>query len=138
MAQPARIRRPAPTLTQAAAGAADAQAPAAHRAIWAAVAALACGQVAAYGEIARRAGLPRRARLVAQSLKAAPPTLALPWHRVIRADGRIAFEPGSPAFRRQRQLLLAEGLAVAGNGRVTRANGDPAHTADLDAAIWAP
>lgn len=110
----------------------------AHQAIWTAVAALARGQVAAYGEIARRAGLPRRARLVAQALRVAPAALALPWHRVIRADGRIAFEPGSAGFLRQRRLLRAEGVAVADDGRVSAAFRDRAHTTDLDAALWAP
>lgn len=120
-----------------AAAAADAPS-AAYRLIWAAVAALDRGQVAAYGEIARRAGLPRRARLVAQALRAAPAALALPWHRVIRADGRIAFEPDSEGFRRQRRLLRAEGVAVADNGRITALPRRAAHAADLDAALWAP
>jgi methylated-DNA-protein-cysteine methyltransferase-like protein len=110
----------------------------AHQAIWTAVAALARGQVAAYGEIALRAGLPRRARLVAQALRTAPAALALPWHRVIRADGRIAFAPGSEGFVRQRRLLRAEGVLVADDGRVTPAVRDRAHITDLDAAIWAP
>lgn len=100
--------------------------------IWTQIAAVPVGAIASYGEIARRAGLPRRARLVAQALRAAPDDLALPWHRILRSDGRIAFKPGSSPFRRQKRLLEAEGVSVAKNGRVLAAPGDE----DLDAAIW--
>ncbi len=62
--------------------------------ILAAVRAIAPGQVAGYGEVARRAGLPGRARLAARVL-AGNDDPTLPWHRVLRADGRIAFPPGS-------------------------------------------
>lgn len=101
--------------------------------IWSTIAAIPAGRIASYGEVARRAGLPRRARLVAQALRAAPDALSLPWHRVVRADGRIAFTPGSASFRRQRRLLEAEGVGVAANGRVTMPAGD---SDDLDALIW--
>ena len=47
------------------------------------------GRTASYGQIARRAGFPRCARLVARILSDAGE--ALPWHRIVRADGRIAF-----------------------------------------------
>lgn len=66
-------------------------------AILAAVRAVPRGQVSSYGAIARRAGLPRHARWVAQVL-AASDDPQLPWHRIVRADGRIAFAPGSAAF----------------------------------------
>lgn len=101
--------------------------------VWAAVAALPPATVASYGEIARRAGLPRRARWVASALRAAPAVRALPWHRVVRADGRIAFPPGSEAFHRQKCLLEAEGLRIAGNGRVLFAD---TGAIDLDRVLW--
>lgn len=101
--------------------------------IWSAIAAIPPGGVASYGEIARRAGLPRRARLVAQALRAAPEAMCLPWHRVLRADGRIAFTPGSASFRRQKRLLEGEGATVAKNGRVSAAAGG---SDDLDALLW--
>ena len=87
--------------------------------ILAAVRAIAPGQVAGYGEVARRAGLPGRARLAARVL-AANEDPALPWHRVLRADGRIAFPEGSPGWREQCRRLSAEGVRVE-NGRVRRA-----------------
>ena len=67
------------------------------------------GQVAGYGEIARRAGLPGRARMVAKLLSGNDDA-TLPWHRVLRSDGRIAFPPDSPYFAEQVQPC-AEGVA---------------------------
>lgn len=90
------------------------------------------GSVAGYGHIARRAGLPGRARLVARLL-AHNGDEALPWHRILRSDGRIAFPPGSRGYREQVRRLRAEGVAVA-NGRVRMPRGD----GDLDAALWGP
>jgi methylated-DNA-protein-cysteine methyltransferase-like protein len=92
------------------------------------------GRVASYGEIAARAGLPGRARLVGHVLgvwEGEP----LPWHRVLRSDGRIAFPPGSASFRKQVRLLAAEGVLVV-NRKVDLA----AHGWDrnLDQALWAP
>ncbi|MDP9199665.1 MAG: methylated-DNA--[protein]-cysteine S-methyltransferase [Pseudomonadota bacterium] len=103
--------------------------------IWKAVAAIPRGQVASYGEIARRAGLPRRARLVGHALKIAPASLRLPWHRVLNAAGRISLPAGSRAHRQQRALLEREGLEFR-NGRVDLAavGGAP----DLDELLWRP
>lgn len=100
--------------------------------ILAAIRAIPHGQVAGYGEVAQRAGLPGRARLTARILSQnADPSL--PWHRVLRSDGRIAFPEGSKAFREQSQRLRAEGVKVE-NGRVKR----PPKADDLDAALWGP
>ena len=81
------------------------------------VAAIPSGCVASYGQVAELAGWPRRARFVAQALRRAPPKLQLPWHRVLRADGRIAFPRDSAPFREQRRRLRAEGVTIVG-GRV--------------------
>lgn len=107
--------------------------PEAYPRIWAVVAAIPAGSVLGYGEVARRAGLARRARLVSKALNAAPAKLKLPWHRVLRSDGRIAFPAGSESFRRQARLLEREGVSVV-NGRV-RAPRDVA-VADLDDWLW--
>jgi len=91
------------------------------------------GAVAGYGQIARRAGLPGRARMVARLL-AGNEDRSLPWHRIVRSDGRIAFAPGSAGFREQVRRLRAEGVTVDG-GRVRM----PAEDAGrLDAALWGP
>ena len=100
--------------------------------IFAAICALGCGQVSSYGVIAQRAGLPGRARLVARLL-GQNEDASLPWHRVLRADGRIAFPPGSAGWQEQTRRLQAEGVQVR-NGKVRL----PAPEDRLDAALWAP
>jgi len=100
--------------------------------IAAAIRAVPAGQVASYGAIARRAGLPGRARLVARLLGRNEDP-ALPWHRILRSDGRIAFSPGSDGFVEQARRLQAEGVEVS-NGRVRL----PADEGTLDAALWGP
>jgi len=105
-----------------------------HAAILRVIRSIPPGCVASYGEIATRAGLPGRARLVGRVLGdwAAPD---LPWFRVLRSDGRIAFAKGSQPFRRQVRHLAAEGVLVVG-GRVDLS----IHGWDrnLDAVLWAP
>jgi methylated-DNA-protein-cysteine methyltransferase-like protein len=92
------------------------------------------GAVASYGELAARAGLPGRARLVGRILREMP-DLKLPWHRVLRSDGRIAFAPGSRSFREQVRRLAGEGvLVVRGRVDLSRHGWDR----NLDAALWAP
>jgi len=76
------------------------------------VAAIPMGSVTSYGQLAELAGWPRRARYVARVLGQTPASTELPWHRVVRADGRIAFPKGSPAFDKQRGRLQAEGVTV--------------------------
>ena len=100
--------------------------------IFAAIRAVPAGQVAGYGEIARRAGLPGRARMVAKLL-AGNDDPGLPWHRVLRSDGRIAFPADHAAFEEQQQRLRAEGVEIR-NGRVL---GQRA-AATLDELIWSP
>lgn len=100
--------------------------------ILAAIRAVPRGQVAGYGEIARRAGLPGRARLVARIL-ATQPAPRLPWHRIVRSDGRIALPAGSAGHDEQVRRLAGEGVQVqAGRVRVQR----PARS--LDEAVWGP
>lgn len=102
--------------------------------ILAAIRAIPRGQVAGYGEIARRAGLPGRARLVARLLSQNEDR-RLPWHRVLRSDGRIAFPDGSEGFREQTARLRTEGVVIE-NGRVRglRAAATPEEV--MDAEVW--
>ncbi|WP_045736750.1 MGMT family protein [Xanthomonas sp. MUS 060] len=104
-----------------------------HARILAVIRAIPPGQVRSYGEVAMLAGLPGRARLVARLL-GGHAEATLPWHRVLRSDGSIAFPQGSRGYRAQCQRLRAEGLAVQG-GRVKRA---PLPVRDLDAVLWGP
>ena len=103
-------------------------------AILAVVRAIPRGEVRGYGEVATAAGLTGRARLVARVL-AQSNAEALPWHRVVRSDGRIAFPDGSEGCREQVDRLRAEGLVVEG-GRIRRLRTDA--RADLDTLLWAP
>jgi methylated-DNA-protein-cysteine methyltransferase-like protein len=98
-----------------------------------AVAAIPSGRVASYGAIAARAGYPGRARLIGRVLGESPKALKLPWHRVLRADGRIGIPVGSAGFHRQCKLLRAEGVEVV-NGRVALSTFGLDH--DVDRAIW--
>ena len=99
--------------------------------IWKAVAEIPRGEVASYGGIARRAGAPRRARLVGHALKVAPASLELPWHRVLNAQGRISLPAGSKAHRMQRACWKRRASCSGTAGSTSRAPG-----ADLDALLW--
>jgi len=68
------------------------------------------GYVISYGQLADLAGLPGKARLVGKCLKGSDVTTR--WHRVIRADGKIAFPAGSELAEEQRSLLVSEGVVV--------------------------
>jgi methylated-DNA-protein-cysteine methyltransferase-like protein len=70
------------------------------------------GKVATYGDVARAAGFPGRARQVVWALRNAR---ALPWHRVLGAGGKILL-PGEAGLE-QRLRLETEGVAFQG-GRV--------------------
>ena len=90
------------------------------QAIWDTVAQLPHGSVSTYGDVARAAGLPGRARQAGYALKHTPEGMHLPWHRVVGAGGKIAFAPGSSAFREQARRLRSEGVEIV-DGRVARA-----------------
>jgi methylated-DNA-protein-cysteine methyltransferase-like protein len=98
-----------------------------------AVRAIRRGSFASYGEIARRAGLPGRARLVGQVLRDSADR-KLPWHRVTGAQGRIAFPPGSANAHKQLRLLAAEGVKIRGNRALVAPT--PGGRRSLDALLW--
>jgi methylated-DNA-protein-cysteine methyltransferase-like protein len=102
--------------------------------ILAAIRAIPRGETAAYGVVAHRAGLPGRARMVARLL-AHNDDPTLPWHRVLRADGRSAFPPGSESQREQLDRLRREGVAIDAQGRVRAAKRGPQ---TVDEAVWGP
>jgi methylated-DNA-protein-cysteine methyltransferase-like protein len=78
--------------------------------IWGIVHSIPAGKVSSYGEVAKRAGLPRGARLVGRVLSNLPEGSTLPWHRVVNSRGCISFPPGSPQYREQRERLVSEGI----------------------------
>jgi methylated-DNA-protein-cysteine methyltransferase-like protein len=75
------------------------------------VAAIPAGSVLAYGDVAARAGLPGRARLVGRIL--AEDGHDLPWHRVLRANGTPALHLAAEQLGR----LRAEGVLTE-RGRI--------------------
>lgn len=99
--------------------------------ILAAIRAIPSGETAAYGVVAQRAGLPGRARLVARLLSQSDDP-ALPWHRVLRADGRSAFPPGTQHHREQLKRLRREGVRIDERGRARPAK----RTKSVDEEIW--
>jgi methylated-DNA-protein-cysteine methyltransferase-like protein len=103
--------------------------------IWRVVASIPAGRVESYGSVARRAGLPGRARLVGHALKVAPKALRLPWHRVVNASGRISFPEGSPSHALQRSRLAREGVRFCGATVASEARGE---ATDLDQLLWGP
>jgi methylated-DNA-protein-cysteine methyltransferase-like protein len=92
------------------------------------------GTFASYGEVARRAGLPGRARLVGTVLRESGDVRSLPWHRVTGAGGRIAFPAGSRTAREQLRRLEREGVRARGNRVVQKPSSASART--LDALLW--
>ena len=68
------------------------------------------GRVATYGDVARAAGFPGRARQVVWALRNAR---GLPWHRVVGAGGKIML-PGENGLE-QRLRLRTEGVTFHGD-----------------------
>jgi methylated-DNA-protein-cysteine methyltransferase related protein len=80
------------------------------------------GKVATYGQIASLAGLDGQARQVGYAMAALPSRSAIPWHRVINAQGRVSMRsegPGGSII--QQQLLEREGVVFGGGGRIALA-----------------
>lgn len=76
------------------------------------------GRVATYGQIASLCGHPRHARQVGYALAALPFNTAVPWHRVVNANGGISLrrQPGAGAY--QRTLLEDEGIVFTLDCRI--------------------
>ncbi|NTV79927.1 MAG: bifunctional DNA-binding transcriptional regulator/O6-methylguanine-DNA methyltransferase Ada [Candidatus Aminicenantes bacterium] len=74
-----RKRRPALPL--------DVEGTSFQRRVWQALSRIPAGSTVTYAEIAARVGRPKAARAVAQACAANPVAVAIPCHRVVRADG---------------------------------------------------
>lgn len=75
------------------------------------------GQVASYGQVAALAGNGRWARVVGYALHVCPDAVRIPWHRVVKRDGGLAFDSGEGAPNIQKALLESEGVRFR-DGRV--------------------
>jgi methylated-DNA-protein-cysteine methyltransferase-like protein len=90
------------------------------RRIVAAIRAIPPGKVSGYRDVALAAGLPGGARQVARILHSLAESQKLPWHRVIKACGRLALAEGA-GRELQTALLRAEGVGVSDAGEVDMA-----------------
>lgn len=86
--------------------------------IWQVVLSIPKGKVASYGQVADMAGLGRQARYIGRALGKLPAGHSVPWYRVLRSNGQIAFPEGSSTFLKQKELLEQEGVEVV-SGRVS-------------------
>ena len=68
------------------------------------------GRVLTYGALARALRLPGGARTAGRAMGATPRGQAIPWHRVLGADGKILIR--EPYASLQKKLLESEGIAV--------------------------
>ena len=88
-----------------------------ERSVRRAIARLAPGELATYGEVAAEAGHPGAARAVGHLLSRVDDSV--PWWRVVTSTGRLV--PGHE--RRHAELLRAEGVTVRGDRAVGRRPG---------------
>lgn len=74
------------------------------------------GRVASYGQVARLAGLPRHARMVAKVLQQTDDNSEIPWHRVVNAQGQIRTTGvNAKGENIQKLMLLEEGVTFKNN-----------------------
>jgi methylated-DNA-protein-cysteine methyltransferase-like protein len=105
-----------------------------HR-IWDTISDIPRGRVASYGQVAEIAGIPRGARQVGYALRQLPEDHQVPWHRVLRASGNIAFDKDTPAHMEQvRRLALDDVAVIAGRVDMQKYRWQP----DLDELLWKP
>jgi AraC family transcriptional regulator of adaptative response/methylated-DNA-[protein]-cysteine methyltransferase len=77
-----------------------------QRYVWQALSEVPAGATASYGEIAKRIGRPKEAKEVAEACAANPLAVAIPCHRIVKADGSISgYRWG---VKRKRALLARE------------------------------
>ncbi|HVE77226.1 MAG TPA: methylated-DNA--[protein]-cysteine S-methyltransferase [Gemmatimonadaceae bacterium] len=84
-----------------------------QRRVWDALRTIPFAETRSYAEVARAVGAPRAVRAVAAACAGNPVALAIPCHRVVREDGRLA------GFRwgiERKRLLLEQERALAARG----------------------
>ena len=91
-----------------------------REAVWRLVRRIPRGRVATYGQIAALLGRPRSARAVGGALLECP--AAMPWHRVVNAQGAISARPRMSSMLTQRIRLEGEGVAFRRGRVVLRAH----------------
>lgn len=89
-----------------------------YRAIYAVVRRIPRGKVASYGQVAKLARLPGRARQVGYAMYALPTGTDVPWQRVINARGMVSRRRIAGAELSQRILLEREGVRFGLGARI--------------------
>jgi methylated-DNA-protein-cysteine methyltransferase-like protein len=74
------------------------------------------GRVSSYRDVALAAGIPNGARQTVRVLHSLSEKFNLPWHRVIRSNGKLGLEGEGREL--QIQLLRTEGVDVSSAGEV--------------------
>lgn len=92
-----------------------------YQRIYAVVRRIPRGKVATYGQVARLARLPGRARQVGYAMYALPRGTKVPWQRVINAAGKVSRRRVPGADLTQRMLLVLEGVRFGARGRIALA-----------------
>ena len=91
----------------------DVRATAFQKQVWQALQAIPYGETRSYGEVATAIGKPSAVRAVARACASNPVALAVPCHRVVRADGNLSgYRWG---VERKEKLLAAEQERVTSN-----------------------
>lgn len=88
-----------------------------HERFYAVVKRIPRGRVATYGQIAKLARAPGRARQVGYALHALASSTIVPWQRVVNANGGISLDPMNGGLT-QRLLLEKEGVVFDARGRI--------------------
>ncbi len=87
----------------------DIRGSALERAVWSRLAAVPAGETVSYGQVAKRLSMPATAQEIAAACAANVLAVAIPCHRVVKADGSISgYRWG---VRRKRRLLALEAAA---------------------------
>jgi methylated-DNA-protein-cysteine methyltransferase related protein len=92
-----------------------------YQRIYAVVRRIPPGKVATYGQVARLARLPGRARQVGYAMHALPAGTRVPWQRVVNAQGKVSRRRVPGAELTQRMLLIREGVRFGEAGRISLA-----------------
>ena len=91
-----------------------------ERDVYQKVAGIPSGRVMTYGEVAAAIGRPRAARGVGSAMAANPLPIIIPCHRVVGGSGALTGYSAPGGVKTKQELLVMEGVGVAGNGRVKR------------------
>ncbi len=80
--------------------------------VWAELLKIKKGETATYKEIAKRIGLPKAARAVANAVGKNKLVPDVPCHRVIRSDGKLGGYSGKGGVKTKLKLLKSEGVDI--------------------------